>query len=182
MNSSRTPTAMSNRFRTKLKQIRDASKQRSDISHRVRAEADIHRSQATVASFEYRERLEAVIEEFVDNFLTEAPGFVLNRGFFEGKYMLAMRLDEQLIDNDGEVDQYFSRLMFLLAPHSEEAEFAMQCRKTIRNRDVETTNQSAPMDSAGTKILSSFIEEQFVAFAEAYFGESHLSRPAGVPH
>jgi len=172
---------MTSRFQDKLKQIRDASQKRSEISHKVRAEADIHRSQLTVASFEFREQLESVIEEFVENFLTAAPGFVLTRGFFEGKYMLAMRLEENLMDASGQVDGYFSRLMFLLDPHSVDHRMGLQCRKTIRNRDLETSNLVANMDSEGQQQLSDFIETQFVAFAEGYFGETHLTRPSSVP-
>ena len=179
MTSSKTSPPMSSRFRDKLKQIRDASQKRNEVSHRARAEADIHRSQQTVAAFEYREQLEAVIEDFVQNFLTEAPGFSLTRGFFEGKYMLAMRLEEQLLDADGRVDGYFSRLMFLLDPHTEDNSFGMQCRKTIRNKDLETTSQTAEMDASGQAQFTTFIETSFLAFAEHYFGETNLTRPSG---
>ena len=173
---------MTSRFRDKLKQIRDASQKRSAQSHRERTEEDIQRSQLTVAAFEFREQLEAVIDDFVANFHTEAPGFVLTRGFFEGKYMLALRLDEQLLDTEGRLDGYFSRLVFLLDPHSATQDFGIQCRKTIRNRDLETTNDAAPMTDEGREQLSAFIEAQFLAFAEAYFGETNLSKPAtGVP-
>jgi len=172
---------MTSRFRDKLKQIRDASQKRSAQSHRERTEEDIHRSQQTVAAFEFREQLEVVIDEFVANFLTEAPGFTLTRGFFEGKYMLSLRLEEQLLDQNGHLDGYFSRLMFLLDPRSAAREFAIQCRKTIRNKDMETTNLLSTMDPPGRTALGEFIEAQFLAFAEAYFGETNLSRPASVP-
>lgn len=181
MTSSKTSLPMSSRFRDKLKQIRDASQKRSEASHKVRSEADIQRSQLTVAAFEYREQLETVIDDFVENFLTEAPGFALTRGFFEGKYMLALRFDEQLIDGDGQIGGYFSRLMFLLDPHGNEGTFGIQCRKTIRNRDLETSSHATTMDAAGRTELESFIETQFLTFAEGYFGETNLTRPSSVP-
>jgi len=181
MPSSKTSFPMSTRFRDKLKQIRDASQKRSEASHKVRSEADIQRSQLTVAAFEYREQLEVVIDDFVKNFLTEAPGFALTRGFFEGKYMLALRLEEQLIDSDGQIGGYFSRLMFLLDPHSNEKTFGIQCRKTIRNRDFETNSLATTMDGAGREELEVFIESQFLGFAEGYFGETNLTKPSSVP-
>ena len=59
---------MTSRFRDKLKQIRDASQKRSAQSHRERTEEDIQRSQLTVAAFEFREQLEAVIDDFGTGF------------------------------------------------------------------------------------------------------------------
>lgn len=172
---------MSSRFQDKLRQIRDASQKRSEVSARARTDADIQRSQKTVQAFEFRERVEAVIDEFVKNFQAEAPGFVLTRGFFEGKYMLALRADEQLLDAQGKVDRYFSRLMFLLDPHAEDDSFGAQCRKTIRNRDLETVGQTTGMNETGFEELTAFVETNFVAFAEGYFGETNLTRPASVP-
>ena len=176
-----TSIPMSSRFKDKLKQIRDASQKRSEISQKERSEEDLHRSEKTVRAFEFRERVEEVIEELVKNFQQEAPGFVLTRGFYEGKYMLALRLDEQLQDPAGQQDQYFSRVMFLLDPNSEDVSFGVQCRKTIRNRDVETTSHRGPMDREQIGEFSDFIEAQFIAFAEAYFGDTTLTRPASVP-
>ncbi len=181
MTSSKTSIPMTNRFRDKLKQIRDASQKRSEASHKVRSAADIQRSLLTVAAFDYREQLESVIDDFVDNFLTEAPGFALTRGFFEGKYMLALRSDERLIDGDGQIGSYFSRLMFLLDPHSNDKTFGIQCRKTIRNRDLETHSHATTMDDSGREELEQFIEAQFLGFAEGYFGETNLTKPASVP-
>ena len=172
---------MPSRFQDKLRRIRDASRERSEQTHKVRTEEDIHRSEKTVQAFEYRERVEAGIEDLVASFQEEAPNFVLTRGFFEGKYMLALRLDEQLLDEEGRSGSYFSRLMLLLDPRSEDGEFNVQCRKTIRDRDLETTTKTTAMDDANVATLAEFIEAQFVAFAEAYFGDSSLTRPASVP-
>lgn len=178
-----TSTPMSNRFKQKLKEIRDESERRAVVSHKTRTDEDLHRSEKTVKSFEFRERVEAVIEELVTNFQAEAPGFVLTRGFFEGKYMLAMRLEEQLVNEDGKPGQYFSRLVFLLDPHSEDDTFAVECRKTIRNRDGETLSRSGAMAKEEMATYSDFVEQQFLAFAEAYFADTDLTRPptAGAP-
>src|SRR5215510_2200707 len=129
---------MSSAFKDKLKKIRDASAKRSEIHLRLRSEEDLIRSQRTVQAFEFREGVEAVIEEFVKNLQAEVPGFVLTRGFFEGKYMLALRLDEELRDDQGRPLRAFSRLMFLLDPHADDGRFVVQAKKTIRNRDLET--------------------------------------------
>ncbi|HZJ70429.1 MAG TPA: hypothetical protein VFF36_05810, partial [Planctomycetota bacterium] len=77
---------MSNAFKDKLKKIRDASAKRSEVHLKTRSDADLAKSQKTVAAFEFREAIEAVIGDFVKNFQAEAPGFALTRGFYEGKY------------------------------------------------------------------------------------------------
>ncbi len=171
-------STMSSTFKDKLKQIRDASAKRSEIHLRLRSEEDLVRSQRTVAAFEFRESIEAVIEEFAKNFQSEADGFVLTRGFFEGKYMLALRADEELLDANGKPGRYYSRLMFLLDPHVDEDRFVMQAKKTIRNRDAESTSHTGRMDDDARRGFAGFVEAQFLEFAEQYFAEHSLSKPA----
>ena len=171
---------MSSAFKDKLKKIRDASAKRSEIHLRLRSEEDLIRSQRTVHAFEFREGVEAVIEEFTKNFQAEAPGFVLTRGFFEGKYMLALRLDEELVNGEGRTGKYFSRLLFLMDPHPDDDSFVMQCKKTIRNRDLESDSHAGKMTPEGQAEFAAFIEAQFLAFAERYFGESSFSKPSPV--
>ena len=60
---------MSSAFKDKLKKIRDASAKRSEIHLRLRSEEDLIRSQRTVHAFEFRESVEAVIEDFVKKYL-----------------------------------------------------------------------------------------------------------------
>ncbi len=171
---------MSNRFKDTLKKIRDDSTKRSVAGLAVRSEADLERSADTVRAFEFRESVEKVIEEFVENFQAEAESFVLTRGFFEGKYMLALRADEQLNDANGDVGGYFSRVMFLLDPHSEDGEFSIQCRRTVRNVDTETNTCSTAMTDEAKVELGAFIEKQFIDFAERYFAETELTAPASA--
>jgi hypothetical protein len=171
---------MSSAFKDKLRKIRDASAKRGEIHLKLRSEEDLIRSQRTVHAFEFRESIEAVIEEFVRNFQAEAPGFVLTRGFFEGKYMLALRLDEELVDAGGKAARYFSRLLFLLDPHANEDQFLMQCKKTIRNRDLESESRSGPMTTDAQSDFADFIEAQFLTFAEHYFTQHALTRSSPV--
>ena len=173
-------TPMSNAFKDKLKKIRDASSKRGEIQIKLRSEEELLRSQKTVQAFEFREGIEAVIEELVKNFQVEAPAFVLTRGFYEGKYMLALRSEEELVDPEGRAARYFSRLMFLLDPHVDENSFGIQAKKTIRNRDMDSTSFRGQMADEDRDGFSSYVEQQFLEFAENYFGDTTLSKPTSV--
>ena len=166
---------MSSAFKDKLRKIRDASAKRSEVQLRLRSEEDLQRSQRTVHAFEFREAVEAVIEDFAKNLQAEITGFVLTRGFFEGKYMLALRLDEELRDDQGRPVRAFSRLMFLLEPHADSDRFVMQAKKTVRNRDLESVSCSGTMTSEGGLDFGRFVEAQFLDFAESFFGETNPS-------
>jgi hypothetical protein len=168
---------MSSAFKDKLRKIRDASVKRSEVQLRQRSEEDLQRSQRTVHAFEFREAIEAVIEEFARNLQGEVPGLVLTRGFFEGKYMLALRLEEELQDEQGRAHKTFSRLMFLLEPHADDDRFLMQAKKTVRNRDLESLSSAGLMNPDGQAEFARFVESQFLDFAESYFGET---KPSGV--
>lgn len=172
---------MSNAFKDKLKKIRDASAKRSEVHLKLRSDADLAKSQKTVQAFEFREAIEAVIGDFVKNFQAEAPGFALTRGFYEGKYMLAMRCDEELTDAAGRTGKYYSRLMFLLDPHVDDRSFSIQAKKTIRNRDLESVALRGQMGEGDQAPFAGFVEAQFLEFAESYFGEHSFSKPTSVP-
>jgi hypothetical protein len=172
---------MSNQFKTRLKQIRDASERRTVASQKARSCEDMERSQKTFQGFEFREKVEAIIDELSEGFSAEADGFELSRGFYESKYMLALRLEEELTDLEGDKGNYFSRIVFLLDPHIADNAFEVQCRKTIRNRDLETTSHEAHMVTDDLASIAGFLEDQFVAFAEGYFGEMDARRPTGAP-
>lgn len=167
---------MSSSFKDRLRQIRDASAKQNQIQLRLRTDEDVMRSQKTVQAFEFRERVEGVIEEYAHSFQSEAPGFVLTRGFFEGKYMLALRFDEA---SDEGVHRSFSRLLFLLDPHSGDDTFNVQCKKTIRDRDVDSQLVTVPMADEGLETLGGFVETHFLDFAERYFEQR---APIAEPH
>jgi len=168
---------MASTFQNKLKEIRDAGSRRSEELQKVRSSIGIERSLKTVHGFEYRERVEGVIEELVAGFQEAAIGFELSRGFYEGKYMLALRHVDAHADEKTASTSHgaFSRVIFLLAPHSEDDTFEIQCRKTIRDRDLETLSVTVPMGDESFGRIGEFIEGQFLTFAESYFAESDPS-------
>jgi len=172
---------MINQFKARLKQIRDASERRTEASQKARSSEDMQRAQKTFQGFEFREKVEAIIEELAEGFSGEAGGFELSRGFYESKYMLALRLDERLTSGDGDKGNYFSRIVFLLDPHIADDAFEVECRKTIRNRDLETTTHAAHMVTDDLTSIAGFLEDQFVAFAEGYFGGMDAKRPTPAP-
>ena len=160
---------MPSRFTDKLKAIRDACVTRSAEDAQVRKQAEAARSERTSRGIEFRERLETVIDEFTKSWQTEAPSFELKRGFFEGKYMLALRAGDEPDDGALSTDRAYSRLMFLLSPDLEEDLLQLQCRKTIRDRDLDSASVTQPMTEVGLVALTNFVEAQFVEFAERYF-------------
>lgn len=170
---------MSTSFQDKLKEIRDAGTRRTAETRQARSRDDMERSRRTVESLEYREKVEAMIQALAANFGEEAPSFELQRGFYEGKYLLALRADETLFDEDGRSGHYYSRLVFLLSPDAQEGTFGLECRKTIRNRDGETQVLAEAMQADALPALEAFIERHFLAFATAYFSETRLSPTAG---
>ena len=172
---------MTSRFQDKLKAIRDASSRQSVLDLQMRSDEDLSRSEKTVLGFEYREQVEAVIEEFVKNFQQEAPEFTLNRGFFEGKYMLALRCTGEAQQDSGKTERHFSRIMFLMSPQPEDARFGLQCRKTIRNRDRDSAGTVADMTAEGLTTLGEFVEAQFLDFAAGYFGHASPSSSEPTP-
>lgn len=170
---------MSTSFQDKLKEIRDAGTRQIAETRQARSLEDMERSRRTVEGLEFREKIEGMIGALATNFGEEAPSFELQRGFYEGKYLLALRADESLLDGDGHSGRYFSRLVFLLSPDGQAGTFGLECRKTVRNRDAETQLVAETMEADSLPAFEAFIEEQFLAFAAAYFRESGLSPIAG---
>jgi hypothetical protein len=118
--------------------------------------------------------VQGIIEEFIDRFLVELPAFARSKGFYEGKYCIAVMADELLVDRLGGMDKYFSRISFLLDPCGEEETFMVQCKRTVRERDLETTRFSQSFLITDMSDVRLFVEQQFLEFAETYFTPSGL--------
>ncbi len=173
---------MANRiFKEKLRKIRAENARRTATHLQERTEEDMAHSDQTVATFNYRERVESLIDDLIQNFCKEAPQFSLSRGFFDGYYSLTTKTEETLIDSEGSSRSYFSRIMLLLNPQMEAQTFSIECRKTVRDVDLETVREETAMNDGGIATLGKFAENQFIEFAESYFSETELSEPVETP-
>jgi len=175
---------MSSDFAKKLNEIRE-TKRNQPVPKKSTGGKDILKATSlTEKCFAYRERVQGIIEEFIDRFLAELPAFGRSKGFYEGKYCIAVMADELLVDRQGGMDKYFSRISFLLDPCGEEETFMVQCKRTVRERDLETSRFSQSFLITDMSDVHKFIEQQFLEFAEAYFTPSGLhpiEMPAEMP-
>ena len=64
----------------------------------------------------------------------------------------------------------FSRLTIFMALDTESGQATLECRRTVRNRDLESDRVTVPMTAEGSASLDARIEAWFLEFAEAYFG------------
>ncbi|MFO0982237.1 MAG: hypothetical protein U1E76_10960 [Planctomycetota bacterium] len=173
---------MNSDFSKRLQDIREAKKrQPAPKQPSAKNLKDLIReTNLTEKCFAYREQVQKIIEECIDRFLGEAPSFTKSKGFYEGKYCISIMADELLVDRHGEMDKHFSRISFLLDPCGEEETFMVQCKKTVRQRDLETSRFSQSFLITDMKEVRQFVEGQFFEFAESYFTPSGLS-PVEMP-
>lgn len=165
------------RFGLRLVAIRDASRRRRAAHAARRSEAALLKSARMVCGLEYLEKVERTIRAVLAALGGELPcPPVLSRGFFDGRYRLSARLDEAFSDGSGHKVSCFTRLSFLLEPRSDERRFVIEARSTVRERDLAAERLEVDMTSAGLDEIKSFVEGRALAFAEAYFADTELSR------
>ncbi len=165
------------RFGSALNRIRQESGERRTKAHEHDVAASMLRSQDLLASLGFVDTVaDGVVERLADlaSAMPEAPR--VSRRLFDGRYQVAARIDEPLINREGALDVYFTRLAFLLEPQRERGQLAIECRATVRDRDAETMRIEVAMNEAGLAQLREFIEAQVLAFAQAYFADSALTR------
>lgn len=163
-------------FQDRLRQLR-AEKDRETQEKREQDSSPEDRLSSFEVRFDHREKIEKVILGFGEKFLVEVPSFSLSKSFFEGKYKIELTCDDLLIDEQGHVDKYFSRITFFLDPSTWPVAMELGCKKTVRNRDQESATLSVEATEESLASLQTFVEEQFFQFASTYFSNSLSAAP-----
>ena len=156
-------------FRQKLKEIRTAQEATARGRRRLTDE-ELGLGDGTEQVMAERTRISRRIERLMRDFMKESGGFTISRGFFEGKYSLALSCDELCLNERGEMDKCFSRIHFLLDAHSVEGSIEETTKITILNKDLPKATCKASFDSEDQMTeLERFQEGEMLRFAEAYF-------------
>lgn len=117
-----------------------------------------------------------MIEAFVGSFLEEVPGFSRSKSFFEGNYKIELSCDDVLLDEGGRVVKNFSRFTFLLDPKPEIESapnaILLRCKKTVRNWDLESTQEVVEDAAESVTALEAFVQAQLFEFAGQYFSDA----------
>jgi len=174
--------AKSQRFGLRLEAIRDASRRRHAARATERSKEQMLRSARMVRALDYLEEVEVAIRSVLDHLLGELPcPPALTRSTFDGRYLLAARLDELLTDRSGRKARHFTRLSFSLEPRAVENRFVIEARATVRERDLPGDRLEIDMTAEGLDALKVFVEARALAFAEGYFADSEFSRATSEP-
>ncbi len=156
-------------FEERLRKIRE-EKSRESEAHKRHADELAHERQVQLADlFERREQLERAIEQYSDKFMEVVPAFTRTKSFFEGKYKVEVNSDEIVVGDNGRMGKLFSRVTFLLDTQSMDGRIVVRCKKTVRNRDLETTSTAVERSPEALETFQRYAEQQFIEFAGAYF-------------
>jgi hypothetical protein len=117
-----------------------------------------------------REQLQEMIENAHRVFIEAAPGFSLQRGFYEGSYVVSSAADEWRLDRAGRSNKYYSCVTFYLMPRLSEHVFEVRCKLIVRNRELEVAEWKVMLDDA-VNGFQQFAEDQYCRFAQTYFAK-----------
>lgn len=164
-------------FEDRLRQIREAKHRESEAQKRAQSALENERHVELANRIDRLEHVEAMLVELSDKFMEVVPTFQRSKSFFEGMYEIQVGSDEVVIGDGGlgegaKMRKLFSRITFLLDTHAADGRIGVRCKKTVRNRDLEST--VANIEPAPTPLdpFRAFADEQFIEFAEAYFAGS----------
>jgi len=156
-------------FQERLRQIREAKDRELQDRKQQQAARGSDRTSALELRMDHRRNVEKIIQEYADRFMSEVPSFSLSKSFFEGKYKLELRCEDVLMDDEGRVEKYFSRITFLIDPRPAQNTLALTCKKTVLNRDQEGTSSTVDVSKESLANFREFLESQFCDFAAVYF-------------
>jgi hypothetical protein len=140
-------------------------------SQKVVATAARDESPMLEASLMCRERMQEVIESSHRVFIESAPGFSLERGFYEGSYVIGSGADEWRLDRAGSGSKYYSTVTFYLTPRLSERMFDVKCKLIVRNRELESAEWRVQLEDQDMEAFRQFAEDQFCRFALTYFAK-----------
>lgn len=156
-------------FEERLRQIREAKSRESAEQQRQSEEQSLERHLELENRFDRREQIEKAIEQYGDKFMEVVPAFARSKSFFEGMYKIEVSNDEVFVGDQGKVTKLFSRVTFLIDTQSPDGRIVVRCKKTVRNRDLESTMCRIERTPEALDEFRQFAEQQFFDFASSFF-------------
>jgi len=159
-------------FQDKLRKIRESRTRESQEKREASSVADVEHFSRVESRLLRREEIERTIAEYGEKFIAEVPSFTRSKSFFEGKYKIEFSCEDLRIAAEGAVGKFFSRITFLLDIQTETDLIHVRCKKTVFNKDLESTTTTIAVADPEITDFRNFTEEQFFHFADAYFTAS----------
>jgi hypothetical protein len=160
-------------FEERLRQIREAKSRESEANKRSQLERESERHAELATRFDRRERIENTILELADKFMEVVTTFQRTKSFFEGMYEIQISADEVVIGESGTMRKLFSRITFLIDTHAHDGSIGVRCKKTVRNRDLESAQAMVDPSDDALVAFRGFADAQFIEFAGEYFAGSN---------
>jgi hypothetical protein len=169
-------------FHRRLEEIRQRGRHLRDRRRATRADSSLERTRRILASIRFLERVERRVTCCIGELVEElSPDICLERRFFDGRWMLAARLDELWLEPDGCPRLDRSRLTILLAPDVSQDELTIECRVTVRGHDLPAERRVVQTTDGGLAALTALIEERCLALAASWFRQSDAVRATRRP-
>jgi hypothetical protein len=159
-------------FEERLRQIREAKNRESEAQKRAQNALENERHVELANRMDRLAQVEATLVELSDKFMEVVPAFQRTKSFFEGMYEVQVGNDEVVIGENAKMRKLFSRITFLIDTHAADGRIGIRCKKTVRNRDLESTVASIDPAPATLEGFRTFVDEQFIEFAGAFFGSA----------
>lgn len=164
-------------FGERLSAIRVEGRARSERDRAHRSANDMLRTQELMRSFAFLADVEQAAVTLLEDLALELPVTAkVARTVFDGRYQVFLRFEETLRDRDGQTLRAFSRVALLLEPKARDGRFSVECRSTVRSRDLSGDAVTVDMDAAGLERLRALFETRALAFAQHYFESSPYTR------
>lgn len=156
-------------FEERLRQIREAKHRESEAQRLAQSALENERHVELTNRIDRLAQVEATVVELSDKFMEVVPSFQRSKSFFEGMYEIQVGSDEVVIGENAKMKKLFSRITFLLDTHAADGRIGVRCKKTVRNRDLESTVATIEPPPASLDEFRTFADEQFIDFAGTYF-------------
>lgn len=156
-------------FEERLRQIREAKHRESEAKRLAQSALENERHVELTNRIDRLAQVEATVVELSDKFMEVVPSFQRSKSFFEGMYEIQVGSDEVVIGENAKMKKLFSRITFLLDTHAADGRIGVRCKKTVRNRDLESTVATIEPPPATLEEFRNFADEQFIDFAGTYF-------------
>jgi hypothetical protein len=169
--SARTP------FERRLRQIRVSEEERKDRVRLERVTTQRAHAERILLAHEHVESIKRAAAGYVNDLgrVLSLP-LRLSRRLFDGRYALAVHLNEGAADPFRGSRGRYSRILFLVQPLPEAGRVRLECRITVHDRDLEPTAIEDELSADGLSRMRSCMERQFLTFAESYCASREPAR------
>ena len=153
-------------FTEKLRKIKLESERRSRERIEFEKIKEAEKERIEKFYFETKDKVIELIDSRIAQFGIQFPQFERTQQANEDGYAVGVACDEVMSKPDGFIENYFSKINFLVKPYAGYGSISIRCKTIVRNKERKDITWEEDLVGGHFDKIKEFIDQEFLIFVE----------------